>query len=390
MFANGLDGIAISSASNTIGGTAVNTGNWICNNESAGVDIFGASSFSNFLGLNTIGTDPITGVQGNGRSGVHVTNTSSNTIGAADGSARNTIGNNGTWGIDVDNASSTSVLGNYIGTNGTAAWGNGSDGIAVHFGSTLTFISNNVISGNSLNGVLIGGSSDTNTSENVLQGNTIGLNAAGNAPLGNKSNGIAIVDSSLNVIGSAGNLPNVISGNQQDGILISGASAVVDSVIGNYIGTDATGKISLGNGENGVELSGGSNEDYVGGSTTGDGNVISGNLWNGIYLNYANNNWIQGNYIGTDMTGAAVLQGSNQNVPSGNGRNGIDVLMSSGNVIGGAVNGDGDSVGPGLPGNVISNNGNLNGTSPPQRNGVFLEGSGTTNKAIQGNYYLGP
>src|SRR5262249_12982761 len=76
-----------------------------------------------------------------------------------------------------------------------------------------------------------------------------------------------------------------------------------NQVVGNYIGTDFTGTIAVGN-VTGVEILGGASHNTVGGTTTGARNVISGNA-NGVAIQDAGTkaNLVQGNYIGTDVTG---------------------------------------------------------------------------------------
>ena len=82
-------------------------------------------------------------------------------------------------------------------------------------------------------------------------------------------------------------------------------------VFGNIIGLDATGTVAIGNTQAGVFLDNASNNE-IGGPTAAHRNIISGNLANfaaGVWLNLAGatGNKIQGNYIGTDITGSAAL-----------------------------------------------------------------------------------
>src|SRR5262249_5519926 len=135
---------------------------------------------------------------GNGIDGVGIGNAggsaSNNTIGGTTTGARNIISGNSIRGIELYDALNTVVEGNYIGTdvNGSLAVPNGSDGVLVYKGSTGNTIGGtasgaaNLISGNGWIGVQID-SSGTGpgvvTSNNVVLGNTIGLNAAGDAAL---------------------------------------------------------------------------------------------------------------------------------------------------------------------------------------------------------------
>ncbi|MGH7137659.1 MAG: hypothetical protein ACREHD_18080, partial [Pirellulales bacterium] len=137
---------------------------------------------------------------------------------------------------------------------------------------------------------------------------------------------------------------NVISGNEEYGLFLEGTG---DMVQGNLIGTDRTGTFPLGNGaytslNDGVFVTG--PNDVIGGAQPGAGNVISANGGNGILVEHAfisalgGSVLIQGNLIGTDVTGTASL---------GNGGAGIYVVATRNAAIGGAV--------PGA-GNVISSN----------------------------------
>lgn len=112
---------------------------------------------------------------------------------------------------------------------------------------------------------------------------------------------------------------------------------------GNYIGTNVTGTQSLGNAFEGLAIFNGSNN-KIGGTTSQTRNIISGNGWQGVVL-YGNStaNLVQGNYIGTDITGTRSL---------GNSRHGIFIPEGSNNIIGGRTAAEG---------NIIAfNNGGVN------------------------------
>jgi parallel beta-helix repeat protein len=125
-----------------------------------------------------------------------------------------------------------------------------------------------------------------------------------------------------------------------------------DTVVGNYIGTDITGSVALGNGF-GVVISGSDNT--IGGATAGARNVISGNNGSGVEI-WSSQNLVAGNYIGTNAASTAAL---------GNLGGGVTILDASantisGNVVSGNSTGDGVSV-AGSAGNQII--GNLIGTT---------------------------
>jgi CSLREA domain-containing protein/uncharacterized repeat protein (TIGR01451 family) len=263
-------------------------------------------------------------------------------------------------GISI-NGSSNTVTGNYIGTNvaGTAALANAETGIVLNSGTNnviggTTGSLRNVISGNDGNGISVLG---TGVSSSQILGNYIGTSAAGGLAIGNKGDGITIVNSSNNTIGSATpGAGNLISGNA-NGIHIIDASSTNNLIIGNFIGTDLSGTIALGNQFAGIDLFGASTN-TIGGTSSGTRNVISGNN-TGINLNNsATGNLIRGNLIGTKGDGISAL---------GNIFNGVSINFSaSNNSIGGVNAGEG---------NTIAFN---------RDNGVFI-GSNSTGNAIQGN-----
>jgi hypothetical protein len=106
------------------------------------------------------------------------------------------------------------------------------------------------------------------------------------------------------------NAGNVISGNNNDGVLVSsqtnGPGSTGTTIVGNLIGIDATGLTDVGNGNNGVHIVYGSGT-VVGGLTSSARNIISGNQA-GVYLeNTVTGVLIEGNYIGTDVRGFKAI-----------------------------------------------------------------------------------
>lgn len=228
----------------------------------------------------------------------------------------------GGYGIQLITGFNT-VAGNFLGTNpaGTAALANnyGMDvttnagvGGNNRVGISGDPASTNLISGNTLDGISISGSSTNNTVRN----NLIGTNAAGTAAIANKENGIWILGAANNnTIGGTRTSPaeaNLISGNgtfdisgaglNGNGILISGGGVDANIVRGNLIGVDRTGNVALPNAEDGVQIAGGAKTNRIGGTAANTGNVISGNLGNGIQLTSAGTtgNIVEGNVIGAN------------------------------------------------------------------------------------------
>src|SRR5207244_696750 len=191
-----------------------------------GIYITGTLSVGNLIQGNFIGTDR-TGhaAIGNAPShGVTIDGASNNTIGGATPGARNVISGNGFFGISIVRgffsgapASGNLVQGNYIGTDvdGTAALGNHAQGIAIINtpGNTVggtTALGRNVVSGNRGDGVFIW---QSGASGNLVEGNFIGTDASGTAPLGNAS-GVNVTNAANNMTGgTALGARNVISAN---------------------------------------------------------------------------------------------------------------------------------------------------------------------------------
>ena len=235
----------------------------------------------------------------------------------------------------------------------------------------------NVISGNDKDGVWLAGA---DTMQNTVSGNYIGTDSTGMSALPNNSSGINITDgAAYNVVG--GETPgerNLISGNHANdnnvselydkgGISVRGGSHH-NTVLGNYIGTDATGATALGNYLSAVVLSEGASHNVIGGNNaspgaacTGACNLISGSDDGaGVLIGGTGtiSNVVRGNYIGTDDSGTAALENEigvsvygdaaqniiggstpgERNVISGNKRDGIEINCNQnvvqGNYIG--------------------------------------------------------
>jgi titin len=266
---------------------------------------------------------------------------------------------NGIVVADVDDV----VSGNYVGADlsGTIGLGNGGDGILVTGVGAIvggaTSDARNIISANGKAGIRVRGASAVG---NTLVGNWIGLTAEGNGPLGNQENGVVVDGAGSTEVGLPEFGPvNLISGNRGDGVVLRGASFASSTVAGNWIGTDATGTVALGNQGAGVVVDGTSA--FVGGSQAGDSNVISGNLGPGIRIatldSFAQVTSVSNNRIGTDVNGALALgnQGPGILVTSGRASVGGPGALG-GNVISGNL-GDGIDLGPSAARDcIVSNN----------------------------------
>ncbi|HZT60235.1 MAG TPA: LamG-like jellyroll fold domain-containing protein [Pyrinomonadaceae bacterium] len=192
----------------------------------------------------------------------------------------------GGTGIEL-NSNGNTVEGCFIGTTpaGTAALANNFDAVSIGGKNNLvggsTVGSRNLLSGNGRSGVLDNGGG-TN-SNNRIQNNLIGTDAAGAAAIANGQGIIIFGTSGDTVGGTSAELGNVISGNGLDGVSIDKAVNPADNntVAGNLIGTNAAGTAALGNVRHGVFLADASN-DTVGGTTAGASNTIAFNGGDGV------------------------------------------------------------------------------------------------------------
>jgi CSLREA domain-containing protein len=264
----------------------------------------------NFVGTDAAGTADL----GNSFRGVSITTGNGNLVGGLLPASRNLVSGNGSSGVVIFccAASDNKVQGNYIGTDrtGTVALPNDASGITISNTALRSLIggtdtgAGNLISGNAQHGIDMVGAG----SQNVVQGNLIGTDITGTLDLGNNNNGVAINNTSGNTIGGVSvGARNIISGNNSSGVSLQGGAAA-NTVQGNYIGTDLSGSMDLGNSQSAVAIVDAS-ANVIGGLVPGAGNLLSGNAF-GVQISAvtaATGNTIQGNLIGTDATGAGPL-----------------------------------------------------------------------------------
>ncbi|MCS7178867.1 MAG: right-handed parallel beta-helix repeat-containing protein [Anaerolineae bacterium] len=249
---------------------------------------------SNFIGVDLDGTTAVSNV-----TGIYV---ESGLSGAAGNVIRgNLVAGNSGRGIAVEGpATGTLIIANRVGTNlaGTAALTNTGSGIWISATVSVT-VQENLVSGNNGNGISIYRAQNT-----AVLSNIVGLNAAGTAALPNLGTAGILIDQNASGTTLRG---NTVSGNRNNGIYLG--SGVTGTVIaGNRIGTNPAGTVGIGNGiatnRDGIQIDGASNT-TVGGPNPGDRNIIAANKRAGILIagDTADNNVIQNNYIGTDVSG---------------------------------------------------------------------------------------
>ena len=272
-------------------------------------------------------------------------------------------------GIQI-NADEVWVFGCYIGTDKTGmtavpnqgfnvqiAGGNGNRVGGATSGDLCDGDCNVLAASSSLKaGVLI----DLNATNTLVRGNFIGTDVTGTAAiLPNAGWGIIDKGAGSRIGGQQGTMPggactgdcNLISGNRRNGGVLIDQAASGSVVQGNFIGTDVTGSAAIGNG---VSVADGIEilgaGATIGGTAPAARNVIAGNLGTGIEVRGLNA-VIQGNYIGTDTTGTMAVPDSGD---------GITLRQSGGALVGGLAAG---------AGNLIS------GASSNSGNGIFIADS---------------
>ncbi len=237
----------------------------------------------------------------------------------------------------------------------------GQPGLMISAGNTT--VRGFVINRFAANGIYLAGSPG-----DVITGNYIGTNASGTAAASNGTDGIGVASAGHTIGGASAAERNLVSGNAGNGICITGAAAGSNTVLGNYIGTNAAGTGSIPNGADGLLINESPNN-IVGGTagTTPDGactgacNLISGNGYNGVgvWHTSASGNQILGNHIGVAASGTSAL--ANANI-------GVEINEAANNTVGGTT--------PAAR-NVLSGNSGA---------GLMLTGAACTSNVVSGNY----
>jgi CSLREA domain-containing protein len=236
------------------------------------------------------------------------------------------------------------IEGNYIGTDVTGSV-RLPNSVGMIVNSSLNIIGGttagvrNVISGNNGTGI------EFNTGaglDNVIEGNYIGVNAAGTAPLGNSSEGIRVTGTGNRIGGTATGAGNVISGNGRSGLEVGGQMTTIQ---GNFVGTNAAGTAAIPNSDRGISIFNSPNN-IIGGTSSAARNIISGNFGAGISLDESGSigNVVQGNFIGTDVSGFAPLPNSPEGFGVPNTSGGVFINRGSNNLIGGSTAGAANTI----------------------------------------------
>jgi len=395
---NGLSGvfIGLGGTNNLVGGDQPADRNIISGNILEGVGIHGAGTNNNTVSGNYIGTNYYgTSSLPNTWQGVRIYGgAQDNTIGGDTPGERNLISGNVKDGVAIIGVGTNgnTVSGNYIGITigGAVTLPNTEHGIEISSGAQNNTIGGvntnpggecsgdcNVISGNFSSGVYISGEGTTG---NTVSGNYIGTDPGGIGDVGNEYAGVHIYGGAGNnrIGGDTAGERNVISGNDAMGVYVlqvtmnmvdmtddsesepQAANTAGNIISGNYIGTNAAGTNEVGNRWSGVWLGAGAVNTTVGGDSTGEGNLISGNLENGVLISHSSGNIISGNYIGTNAAGTAAVKNWEDGIHLG--------YATDNNQIGGSAPEER---------NIISGN---------HERGIYIDRNTSTENIIIGNY----
>lgn len=371
---NGTDGILIQGMNPavTIGAAdASSPTNVISGNSGRGIRVQNTTGglikiYSSIIGLN-MGQN---GVLPNVKQGILIdgdSNLAGITIGSTREAGFNVIAGNVTDptvsnGIKIDDNSSATLRGNYIGTNQgqSLVFGNGGeshDGILV-IGDNVTIGGDLAGQGNVIVGAygLIEGkdtgqimvrSQAANTS---IKGNFIGVGTDGQN-LGTNNLGINDKGSGT-LIGSTAEFGRNYFGNLSKAIEVDNSTGT--AILNNYIGVKPNGSASGGVVGTGIVLEGNATNTVIGGPTVPTRNVISNVANNGIVIDGASGASILGNYIGLAPDGVTDF---------GNGGNGLQVINATNLYIGrdaaDSVHGRNVISGNGLAGIIFQNTGTI-------------------------------
>ena len=334
---NGAQGVLVESSSNLIGGA--NLGNVISDNAEDGVEVLETAqdgATQNVIAGNLIGTVPGggylfgSGDPGNRGNGVEIQNAANNVIGGTSTGAGNVISANTGAGVDINGVGALGnvIAGNIIGlmSGGSDILGNDLQGVAVSSSDTQIG-PGNVISGNQ-NGISITGAEVVGV---TVIGNLIGTDSTGEIDLGNAFDGVLVDGANGVTIQGNASGSQVISGNTVGIDIVDSQSDLIE---GNFVGTDKTGTLELPNSQQGVLINGSSNN-TIGGTSASSKNLISSNHTGLEIENTSSDNLVEGNLVGTDITGK---------LPLGNEVDGVTISNSSGNTIGGTLADQGNTI----------------------------------------------
>lgn len=286
-----------------------------------GNTISGVTVECNYIGTNQAGTSALAGT--NPSIGVYAFY--SNLI---------TVQNNlisGGWSAGVLVNGQTTIRDNLIGTNamGTGALGNTVGAAPTNdISNTAASFNHNIVGGNNQKGISPNGLIN-------ITNNYVGLGVTGQ-PLANTGDGIYLQGSVSGMVIGGASSGNVISANTGNGIHVIRTldciqATINTTIIGNYIGTNTSGTVANGYGNQLSGIAANETENSCGGSVyrhriggdgTGEANTIAGNSLDGVRVYEVNSQ-----DLNTDVFSIAVLTNS----IFSNGNLGINLAADSNN-----------------------------------------------------------
>jgi hypothetical protein len=308
---------------------------------------------ANFFGLARDNVRPL----GNSLNGVVVEGSSANTLLGGPIPLGNVASANGQNGVVVrDKARDFTSYNTFAGMavfSEDPFVGNARDGFLITSTGGHNLLRTNVISRNGNDGIEISGSA---RGVQVVE-NIIGLGWAGFTTHGNGGNGVEISGDAHDIV-IGGPQPtfsvaprNAIAANGGNGVAIIGNAHDI-RVNFSYIGADVTGRVARGNAEAGVFLGEGTHSTTVGSTDPNLLTLISGNLGDGVEMSGTTGNTVVGTLIGTGSDGLLALP---------NGGNGVHIVNSTSNQVGGAGPGQANVIAFNTLDGVLVASGNRNG-----------------------------
>ncbi len=242
----------------------------------------------------------------------------------------NLVSGHTNFGIDIGRSTEHTIQNNLVGTasDGKTQLANGGTGLSISNegnSTNITTVTHNILSGNGDSGAQISSASDW-----FVQDNYFGLNIAGD-PLGNAGYGfVGYGTGSFTIGGASTNQRNYIADNGAGGMHLyrdcsASSNTYNGEVFNNYIGTNTSGSIESGYGNQGAgievnEYYGGCVSVYkilIGGDNAGEANIIAGNTGQGLLIHQES---------GSDVFSITNLVNSMY----GNGQFGIDLASDAG------------------------------------------------------------